>query len=84
LGRKCVECGFDDARALEFDHIDNDGDIERKKYGGYKSMVAAYANNPELAKAKIQVMCANCNRVKRYNHFIAKGTWLVDYYGGEK
>jgi len=79
LGKVCA-CGFSDPRAMEFDHIDNDGAEELKKYGSYHKMITFYAEHPEITRKKIQTMCANCNRIKRYNHFIASGKWLADYY----
>ena len=30
LGGKCKECGFLDHRALQIDHVNNDGYVERK------------------------------------------------------
>src|SRR5438094_515100 len=34
FGGKCVRCGFSDKRALQIDHVNGDGYIERKKKGG--------------------------------------------------
>ena len=65
-GPKCSKCRFSDTRALEFDHINNDGKIDRlrwKTYGTYR-FILYYVKRPEEAKAKLQVLCANCNRIK--------------------
>ena len=65
LGSQCVRCGFDDKRALQFDHIEGGGSQERKEFKGKKETYRHYASNPELAKQKLQVLCANCNWIKR-------------------
>lgn len=62
LGGKCVKCGFNDSRALQIDHVNGGGHKE------YKSLKSAYAfynlihDNPE----KYQLLCANCNWIKRW------------------
>ncbi len=63
---KCNRCGFDDVRALQLDHIKGDGAIERKKFKNshYEWHFYRY-ENPDLAKEKLQVLCANCNWIKR-------------------
>lgn len=68
-GVKCVRCGFMDIRALQFDHINGDGYTDAKRFGkgtgmAYKGM-RYYRDNPEEAKSKLQVLCANCNWIKR-------------------
>lgn len=69
LGHKCVKCGFDDKRALQFDHKNGDGNIDRKKLGGCDASYRYYVKHPEEAKEKLQVMCANCNWIKRAENF---------------
>jgi 5-methylcytosine-specific restriction endonuclease McrA len=67
LGGKCVRCGFSDERGLEIDHINNDGYIDR--INGKRSNYKEYqyiANNPEKAKERLQLLCANCNRIKMW------------------
>ena len=72
LGDKCVRCGFSDKRALQFDHINGGGlkDIKnktkRKKVSD--SYYKYYLNHPEEAKTKLQVLCANCNWIKKYEN----------------
>jgi len=62
LGRTCVRCGFSDVRALQFDHINGGGGKERRELNDthryYKSIIEAGAT-------KFQVLCANCNWIKR-------------------
>ena len=63
LGPKCVDCGYIDIRALEIDHIYNNGAEHRKAGRGttyYKSML----DNLD----EYQVLCSNCNQIKRHEH----------------
>jgi endonuclease V-like protein UPF0215 family len=67
FGGSCKKCGFSDTRALQVDHITGGG---RKEF----------RNNPKLAKAgaylahirknqkAYQLLCANCNWIKRYEN----------------
>lgn len=62
LGGRCVRCGFDvDARALQIDHISGDGAKDRVKKG--TSYYYHILNN--LGSGRYQVLCANCNVIKR-------------------
>ena len=68
LGSECVRCGFLDERALQFDHINGGGSKERKEFKGKKEIYEYYAKNPKLAKKTLQVLCANCNWIKRFEN----------------
>ena len=66
---KCVQCGFGDIRALEVDHIDNNGAEERKRLFGSRMCAGTtfyrwlrQNNYPE----GYQILCANCNRIKQF------------------
>lgn len=65
LGGRCAQCGFADWRALQVDHVNGDGASDRRRSNGsryaYAKIVAA---NPD----KYQLLCANCNWIKRYEH----------------
>ncbi len=70
MGGKCVHCGFTDKRALQIDHVDGDGWVQRKKYkefGGISNTM--YYNLVEESYLKkdgaYQILCANCNWIKR-------------------
>ena len=65
LGKSCVRCGFADIRALQIDHIHGGGKQEMKKFGTNIVMYQYYTRNPEIAKQKLQILCANCNWIKR-------------------
>lgn len=62
LGPICVNCGFTDTRALQIDHVNGGGCKERRKTGGTRAIYA------KIARGNIegyQVLCANCNWIKR-------------------
>lgn len=63
FGGKCVRCGFTDWRALQFDHVNNDGAVDRRA-GGHNQRVLKklLTENP----GRFQLLCANCNNIKRY------------------
>ena len=63
---KCQICGFSDKRALAFDHIYNDGYLDRKEFSknSSNSIWKKYAKDRELARKKLQVLCMNCNQIK--------------------
>jgi hypothetical protein len=63
LGGVCARCGFADKRALQIDHINGDGANDRKLLRG--GIFAYYLDVPEHAREKLQVLCANCNWIKR-------------------
>jgi hypothetical protein len=67
-GKVCKKCGYDeDERALQIDHINGGGVKERRK--GYTYQVfKKYVDNPELAKKTLQVLCANCNQIKKFEN----------------
>lgn len=69
LGGKCIECGFNDHRALQIDHVNNDGYTERKLI----QTRATYLNKVIKDKTgKYQLLCANCNWIKKYNNNMEK------------
>ena len=63
LGGKCERCGFNDYRALQFDHINGDGAKQRREFGGRNS--GAMARYIIQHPSEFQVLCANCNWIKR-------------------
>ena len=61
FGSKCIQCGFNDIRALQVDHINGGGC--REWFGLGSSMrMKAVLNDKEN---KYQLLCANCNWIKR-------------------
>jgi len=64
-GSKCVRCGFSDVRALQFDHIKGGGRKDLLRFTNSCQMHLFYSNNPDEAKETLQVLCANCNWIKK-------------------
>lgn len=61
----CMDCGYNkDARALEFDHIENSG----KPYTGKQRTVASmmYYRWEKIMKEvkKCEVVCCNCHAIR--------------------
>jgi len=65
LGGKCARCGFSDTRILQIDHIEGKGREARKKFGQGVNEWYYYLKHPEEAKKNLQVLCPNCNWLKR-------------------
>jgi hypothetical protein len=65
LGSECVRCGNTDIRCLQVDHIDGGGTKDYRSRITYNGSVF-YAIHPEKIDNKLQVLCANCNWIKRY------------------
>lgn len=66
LGGKCEKCGFSDIRALQIDHVNGGGKKEHDslgRYGIYKRAIEQ-AVLPRGLRL-YQVLCANCNWIKR-------------------
>lgn len=62
LGEECVECGFDDRRALQIDHLNGGGRQHRMSMNGSPTRLYRYVlDNPD----EFQILCANCNTIKR-------------------
>lgn len=66
----CVKCGFDDYRALQIDHINGNGAKHRRELGtNYLYTWLRKNGYPE----GFQVLCANCNWIKRDENHESKG-----------
>ena len=76
LGGACVKCGFDDIRALQIDHINGGGGKELKisNGGNHMNKIIRSVLNKEN---KYQLLCANCNWIKRWENKEAKGRPIV-------
>ena len=73
LGNKCAKCGETDWRLLQIDHVNGGGTRERKlgvKEGSKRGNSAYHHIWKEIVKEgkkdKYQLLCANCNWLKRY------------------
>jgi len=65
LGGKCVRCGFSYERALQVDHVQNNGARHRRKHG---SSTGTYYRTilKNIDSGEYQLLCANCNWIKHY------------------
>ena len=65
LGNKCCKCGYS-GLALVVDHVNNDGNIERKKYinGGSNRYWFNILKKIRTGSKDYQLLCANCNMEK--------------------
>ena len=61
MGGICNNCGFNNRRALQIDHIHGGGVAEYRKLGNHK----IYRNIALRSTEGYQVLCANCNWIKR-------------------
>ena len=78
LGYRCAHCGYsEDSRALQFDHIKGDGALDRKLHGAGSAMTKHYYKNPEIVMNKFQILCANCNWIKKAVYHERLGANLV-------
>lgn len=72
LGHRCIKCGFDDIRALQLDHIKGDGAEWRRNHEHTAKSRRQYYNylmqNPDYLLTNIQILCANCNWIKRHEN----------------
>lgn len=59
---KCLRCGFADPRALQFDHVNGGGAIERETQTNLGQFYRSIAKG---LRPDIQLLCANCNCIKR-------------------
>jgi hypothetical protein len=63
LGGKCACCGITEQRFLSVDHINGDGNSDRKMFGR-QARQAVKASG--FDRAKYQVLCHNCNLAKGF------------------
>lgn len=64
-GPRCVKCGFEDIRALNLDHINGGGTKDRRSRPS--QTIYLYLKR-EGYPAGFQVLCANCNSIKKYEN----------------
>jgi hypothetical protein len=65
-GTVCAECGFDDPRALQIDHVENNGAEERKRLGGQNFSGWRFYQwlKSQGWPEGYQTLCANHNAIK--------------------
>ncbi len=74
MGGACVKCGYTDKRALHFDHIHGNGCkhrlIQRSTLSrcNYWNDWLNSGGNISNVEFPIQLLCANCNMIKRFEN----------------
>jgi hypothetical protein len=71
FGNKCSKCGFPDSRALQIDHVSGDGIKQiRNSNGNNRTSRTHYYRVVlrEIDSGKYQILCANCNWIKRHTN----------------
>lgn len=59
--KSCEECGIQDMRVLEFDHVDP----KLKRFGIARGITNCYAWDEILLEiAKCRILCANCHKIR--------------------
>jgi hypothetical protein len=67
LGGVCCDCGFSDVRALEVDHVNDDGTLDRARFAsGTGINIVLYLQQvvSEARSGRYQLLCRNCNWIK--------------------
>jgi len=66
----CIRCGYSESIwALQIDHVYGGGVAERKRFGNYSSYYRYLLELPiEELKHDYQILCANCNAIKRHDN----------------
>jgi hypothetical protein len=77
-GGRCVRCGFDDARALHVDHVHSGGSKELLR--GWGGGMSYYYRVLKDETGKYQLLCANCNAIKRFEEKEARGMTQHESY----
>jgi len=69
LGPTCVKCGYNKFKALQLDHKRGIGSKEYTEiFKSYMGMLRYYRDHPDEALKYLQVLCANCNIIKKYEN----------------
>lgn len=72
-GLRCLDCGYSNPMALEFDHVNED-----KKYNVSDMVRKGYKWETVLAEIKkCEVVCANCHRIRTNR----RGGWFRYVHG---
>lgn len=69
LGGKCSDCSFNDIRALQIDHVQGNGAMERQTLNRDSLISKILRYDIE----EYQLLCANCNWIKRSLNLHEKG-----------
>lgn len=73
LGRKCKFCSTSDLRVLQIDHVEDDGYKEHQLMGTGWQYLRQVLKTIQLGSNRYQLLCANCNVIKRLETKKIKG-----------
>jgi hypothetical protein len=70
LGCICAMRGYcENVLALQIDHIFGDGHKDKVRFNGSGlAQYKYYLEHADEAKARLQVLCSNCNQIKRFEN----------------
>lgn len=78
-GGKCCWCWEDDKQSLVFDHVHNDGHIERETTNhGRSTMLYLHVIRNNFPN-RYQLLCASCNTAKQVNKGVLPETRRLKY-----
>jgi hypothetical protein len=66
LGGKCNICGFNDIRALQIDHVNDDGKLDRERYNSNMTLYKIILERIKNGSKNYQCLCANHNIIKEH------------------
>jgi hypothetical protein len=66
LGDKCCQCSFDKFPALQIDHVQGGGKEQFRKLGNTEKYYKHIIQQLTLGSKEYQLLCANCNQLKRH------------------
>lgn len=61
----CMRCGVSDLRTLQIDHINGGGTRELRLANHNSVLNAILASSEEKVRGQYQILCANCNMIKK-------------------
>lgn len=65
LGGKCANCGCEDSRILQLNHIGGEGGKDRQRYSNELRLYAAILSG-KRSREDFNILCSNCNAIYEY------------------
>ena len=78
---KCAKCNEKNIKFLCLDHINNDGNIQRKKLSKLGTVFYRWLIKNNFPKG-LQVLCYNCNRIKSSQKISKIRKKVLEHYSG--
>ena len=63
-GGRCVVCGIDDPRVLQFHHTNGNGKDHRAELKKDNTTLYAVLDKEPLLRSDIHILCANCHAIQ--------------------